>query len=219
MAKRKPIAIAVEQGSEAWHEERFGRLTASRFELLMRRTEAAWRELAEGLEVRKSFSNAATEWGNQYEPQARLELGFWLLADIELCGLVIDAELDYVGCSPDGFIPTLNAGVEIKCPYRSDNHLTARYSMPLKHVPQVQGQLMVTGWDAVYFASFDPRQPIADQLFIHRIPRNEVYITELRRTCVEFWAFFKGDRSMPAAQAAGIISGRTKTNVLTEEYF
>ena len=46
-------------------------------------------------------------------------------------------------------------------------------------MPQVQGQLWITGRAWIDFVSFDPRMPKEFQVYIERIERDDAYIATL----------------------------------------
>jgi len=88
---------------------------------------------------------------------------------------------DYAGCSPDAEVVGESALVEMKCPYNTDIH-TKRLlyktidefkSSEWKEYCQCQCQMKITGADACYFCSFDPRKSyMAQQMKIIKIKAN-----------------------------------------------
>jgi len=97
--------------------------------------------------------NAAMQRGTELEPQAR-EYYSLIAGPVEEVGFCLHDEYDF-GCSPDGLVG--DGIVEIKCPmpwthveYLRDG------AMPAKYMPQVQGQLLVTGRPWCDFISFHP---------------------------------------------------------------
>ncbi len=178
------------QGSELWLQARLGHVTASRFKDVLAKIksgEAASRRnykaqlVVERLtgQIQESYKNAAMEWGTATEPQARNAYEFLHDCTVVQTGFTKHPSLEWVGCSVDGLIGT-DGGIEIKCPYQSAVHLdTLLNGMPAEHTAQVQGAMWITDrqwWD---FVSFDPRMPANLQLYVQRVPRNEVYIAEL----------------------------------------
>ncbi|HEY1122247.1 MAG TPA: YqaJ viral recombinase family protein [Haloferula sp.] len=170
----------MEQRSEQWFRARAGRPTASQFSRIITATgkdSEQWPELARDLTVEcvkpqastGFFGSAATEHGEELEPEARLEfervmempvtqVGFVSRTHVRLDGEEVDG---IAGCSPDGLIyrgGELVAGLEIKCPksdfihggYLIDEELPAQYR------PQVHGSMAVTGLSYWYFMSYCP---------------------------------------------------------------
>jgi hypothetical protein len=64
------------------------------------------------------------------------------------------------GCTPDRLIFGRNEAVEIKCPARHWTHIGYIAEGPGdKYKPQVQGQLMICGFDIVHFWAWHPKLP------------------------------------------------------------
>jgi hypothetical protein len=89
------------------------------------------------------------------------------------------------GSSPDGAVNAEQEGkydglIEIKCPIETThtNTLMSK-SVPSKYIPQMQWQLACTGASWVDFVSYNPNFPPELQLFIARVDRNQIYISEL----------------------------------------
>ncbi len=187
-----------DQGTQEWLIERAGKVTASRFKDVLAKIktgEAATRrnyrmqivtERLTGLPT-ESFQNGAMQWGKDQEATARLayekKSGALVIEHGFLTHLTIDA-----GCSPDGLIGD-DGGIEIKCPFNSMIHVeTVLGGMPSEHMPQVQGAMWITGRQWCDFVSFDPRLPENLRLYVQRIPRDEVFISNLESEVVKFLA-------------------------------
>jgi hypothetical protein len=90
---------------------------------------------------------------------------------------------DHAGGSPDRFLTTIDAGLEIKCPLKSVKQvkylkLTDQYDL-LAHFPefywQCQSNLLFTGKAKWYFATFCPKMKVAK----HKLQIIEVFpVTE-----------------------------------------
>lgn len=176
------------QGSPEWFAARCGRATASRFADLLatiKTGEAASRrnyraqlvcERLTGVPA-ESFESAAMKWGTENEPFARMAYEAQTGQIVEETGFIPHPEL-MAGASPDGLIGD-DGGVEIKAPNTAQHIDTLLKGMPPEHIPQIQGCMWLTGrlwWD---FVSFDPRLPEKLQLYVQRIPRDDVYIAKL----------------------------------------
>ena len=88
--------------------------------------------------------------------------------------------------SPDGLIPDLKKGLEIKCPKMS-THI--RYllegGVPSEYVIQVQANLWVTGYETWDFVSYCPeyqRQP----LYIFTAHRDQALMTAFNKLIPQF---------------------------------
>lgn len=168
------------QGSPEWHAARAGRVTASRIADLMAKTKTGWGAsranymaelVAERLTgtVAESFTNAAMEWGTQYEPEARSAYSFMRDLEVTPVGFVIHPSIEMAGASPDGLVGT-DGLVEIKCP-KTATHIETLLEgdVPEKYLKQMQFQMLCTGRAWCDFVSYDPRLPGRMQLFVRRV--------------------------------------------------
>lgn len=184
------------QGSEEWFAARCGHATASRFKDILAKIksgEAASRRnyraqlVAERMTGKpaESFSNAAMEWGTAQEPYARMQYEALRGALVEETGFIHHQTIEFCGASPDGLVGA-DGLVEFKCPNTATHIETVLSGMSPDHMPQVQGQLWITGRQWCDFVSFDPRMPENLQVFIHRVERDDAYIKALEVAVVEF---------------------------------
>lgn len=193
--------IECTQGSEAWHQLRSGRCTASRFaEARSKLSRAskngsagdpsgdaltyAWSvaiERINGKSIDLQFATPAMKRGTDLEPHARLayELQTGLLASES--GIAI-TDCDKFAYSSDGLVGD-DGLIEIKCP-ASPQKIGAIWSNPeeadAEYIDQIQGGMLVTGrkWcDLVVYCPW--LESVGKDLFIKRIKRDEEYITAL----------------------------------------
>lgn len=189
--------------------KRIGRVTASRFKDVMSEprtkkardagelSESAMTYLGELLAERitgrradKFVGNAATTWGNDFEPHARAVYAEYTGNAVTVPDFQQWAGNDSVGCSPDGFVSS-RGGLEIKCPHSPKEHLKTWFSrqLPPQYIAQVQGSMWVTEREWWDFVSFDPRYEETGQaLVILRVKRSEEFIGLLERACLRFLA-------------------------------
>jgi len=137
----------LEQGSPEWLKARLGYFSGSQVGLLMksgrakdqvfsdtamgyifevagkRRILPAFLDDEEGwmeYTSRTQLSGRAIQWGKDFEPYARQEYEQRNDCEVNECGFVIDAEIEYFGDSPDGIISNDKGqpigALEIKCP-------------------------------------------------------------------------------------------------------
>lgn len=185
------LQLDVEQGSEAWFEARRGIPTASNFKRILtaggRRSDSAPQYLREL--VREYHNGRAPPETNQWmargielEPEARAVYAEITGASVAQTGLVYLDDARLVAASPDGLIGA-HGLLEIKCPM-TETHLNYLDSarVPAAHVPQVQGQLWVTGRQWCDFFSYHPG--CAPCLI--RVHRDEAYIGKLRAAVLMF---------------------------------
>lgn len=160
------ITLDCEQGSEEWLAARLGIPTATGFENIVtatgKKSASYIKYMAELIEESilgggDTFKSGFMERGNQLEPQARAAYEFLTGNDVIQVGGVYLNEDREVMVSPDGLIPELKKGLEIKCPKMS-THI--RYllegGLPSEYVIQVQANLWVTGYETWDFVSYCP---------------------------------------------------------------
>lgn len=187
----------MEQGSEAWLLARAGKVTASRVADLMARTKTGYgasraNYLAELVAERLTgqpaarFLNDAMRWGTDQESNARAAYAFAYGVEIEETGLVMHPRIADFGASPDGLVGTEGL-IEIKCP-NTATHIDTLLSkaVPQKYVLQMQTQMACTGRGWCDFISYDPRMPAEMQMWVQRVPRDDVLIGEIEAETVKF---------------------------------
>lgn len=186
------------QRTEAWHADRAGKFTGSKFVDLVARNKktgeklASWDKLIwqvvtermtgvqeEGLD---SFS---LRWGREVEPFAReayeLETGLMVVES----AFVNHQNYPFAGCSPDGLVGK-DGGVEMKSPKDSSIHLSRFITgIPDEIKPQVQGFLWVCERDWCDFVSYDPRQKDRFRLLRIRAHRDEALIKLIEESVLE----------------------------------
>lgn len=197
------VELKLEQGSQEWLRSRIGIASGSRFKDILTEpkskadkeagklsttAETYLYELASMIltDEAPSFSSAATDWGHEHEPQARMEYELETWNTVEETGMFLH-DSRKIGASPDGLVGD-DGMIEIKCPFNSVNHVRTVVSgeMPKEHMPQVQGNLWLNGRQWCDFISFDPRISSTGRLFVRRIERDEKYIENLERRVLAF---------------------------------
>lgn len=189
-----------EQRTDGWHQDRCGRVTASRFcdviavgktgKPLKARDDYLMRIVTERLTGQPSDSvdSFAMQWGRDAEPFARAAFEAETGLIVQESGFIRHPSLEWVGCSPDGLVGA-DAGYESKCPKDSRVHLgTIRDGMPEEHKAQVQGCMWVTGRKSWHFVSFDPRMPDDLRLYHEIVQRDEKFIAHLEAEIIKFLA-------------------------------
>lgn len=126
--------------------------------------------------------------GKEWEQEAKDFYTFMTGYDVIDVAFVRHPHLQFVGCSPDGFIGA-DGGVEIKCTYKLDVLDKVRqHGLQAMHKPQVQANLWITGrrwWDyAVYYRSYNTTDC---GISIHRILPDKEYHAKLSAACHVFW--------------------------------
>jgi len=189
----------MDQGSEEWFTIRIGKVTASRVADVIAKTKTGYSAsrdnymaqlICERLTGQKgeSFTNAAMQHGTDTEPFARA--AYEALKDVlvDEVGFVPHPTIEMAGASPDGLVGE-DGLLEIKAP-QTNTHIETllSQSVPGKYNTQMQFQMACTGRKWCDFVSFDNRLPKELQLFVRRVPRDEVFIRLIEAEIVQFLA-------------------------------
>ncbi|HBE41226.1 MAG TPA: hypothetical protein DDW27_08490 [Bacteroidales bacterium] len=159
------IKLNIDQGSEAWHEARTGRVTSTRFAaLIMDATTVGYKNLVKDIvceiitgKQEEGFSNKLMEEAKEMEPVARAAFEQIMEVDVSEVGFIIPDEdnrfHEWIGDSPDGAFD--NSCLEIKCPLARTHldYITAN-KLPSEYRAQVQAHLFVGGFEKCYFMSY-----------------------------------------------------------------
>ncbi|HUD74947.1 MAG TPA: YqaJ viral recombinase family protein [Terracidiphilus sp.] len=184
---------------EAWKMSRLGRATASRVKDVIAETKkgpstSRRKYLIELLAERltgmpaKQFVSEAMLWGNSTEPQARAAYEQSTGKTVEQVWFIDHPTIPMSGASPDGLVGD-DGLLEIKCG-ETATHLTFLLEKKINpdHVTQMQWQMATTGRKWCDYASFDPRLPVALQLSVVRVPRDDAAIEAMEKAVIEFLA-------------------------------
>lgn len=189
--------LDLQQGSPEWIAARVGSLGASRVAEALAKTKTGWGAsranlLAELVAERLTgaaaagFTNAAMQWGNDKEPEARSAYEFMADVDVALVGIVRHPSIAGTHASPDGLVGD-DGLVEIKCP-NTATHIETLLSqkVPAKYVTQMLWQMACTGRRWCDFVSYDPRMPEAMRLFVRRVERDDAAVAQLEADVTAF---------------------------------
>jgi putative phage-type endonuclease len=184
--------VSLEQGSADWLVWRNKGLGSSDASHIMGGTRwsnpHALREQKLGRAV--VLVNEAMAHGTRYEPEARR-----LFCDLSgltfLPACVLHDQYDWLRASLDGLSEDRTTALEIKCPFRPENHARTVSSgeVPYYYVPQVQHQLLCTGLPRMIFVSYSPdaRFDPADRLVAVPVEADPAYQQEYLVKAKEFW--------------------------------
>ena len=107
----------------------------------------------------ETHQSSAMARGVEMETEAKALFSMIKGADVEEVGLCYPDEDKRYLCSPDGILAS-SQGLEIKCPLL---HTQVKYlldnKLPTDYVQQVQGSMLVTGFQSWYFMSYYPGMP------------------------------------------------------------
>ncbi|MGE3608033.1 MAG: lambda exonuclease family protein [Bacteriovoracaceae bacterium] len=152
----------VEQGSDEWKTPKLGVISGSNiYKVLAKKgteTRAGYlMDLVGQIATRRfdEINGKALEHGTVNEPAARAAYEFETGHKVEQTGFIY-CEERRIGVSPDGLIPSINKGLEIKNPFTSRVH--ADFICNDKVKPEYQLQVMfslyVTGFETWDFCSY-----------------------------------------------------------------
>ena len=187
------ITLDCEQGSEEWLAARLGIPTATGIKNIVTQSgqkSSGWVSylaelIAESIEGGSDgFKSNDMQRGNELEPRARMAYEFETGNDVvQVGGVYLNADKDLM-VSPDGLIPNLKKGLEIKGPnMKTHIKYLLEGGVPVEYVIQVQAALWVTGYETWDFISYCPeyqkqplylytaeRDPVLMQAFDEHIP-------------------------------------------------
>jgi putative phage-type endonuclease len=180
--------------------ERAGRLTASVFASAIGigydSRQKLWRQLT-GREERFA-GNVATQWGSDNEHYA---IAAYEVATGEIVeaaggkqGFVLLATHDWLGCTPDGYVGN-DIVVEAKCPAS----MTLYGKVPGHYMPQVQGQMFITGRKLAHFICWTP-----DGFEVWEVPFSDEYWDVCIVALSEFYGYWQSDQ-VPKRQKKPIL--------------
>ena len=190
------ITLDCEQGSEEWLKARLGIPTATGFGNIVtatgKKSSGQIKYMAELIEEiilglqDNTFKSNFMERGNQLEPLARSAYEFITGNNVIQVGGVYLDEHKEVMVSPDGLIPELKKGLELKCPKMS-THI--RYllegGVPAEYIVQVQANLWVTGYDTWDFVSYCPEYQ-KQTIYLYTAKRDEVLMKAFDKLIPQF---------------------------------
>ena len=187
----------MDQGSDQWFAARIGKVTASRVADVLAKTKSGYSTsrdnymaqlVCERLTGQREefFTSAAMQHGTDTEPLARAAYESLKDVLVDEVGFVPHPSIIMAGASPDGLVGD-NGLLEIKCP-NTATHIDTLLSqtVPGKYNTQMQFQMACTDREWCDFVSFDNRLPEELQLFVKRVPRDNMYIKLMEDEIVKF---------------------------------
>lgn len=180
---------------------RLGRITGSQFHRVTRgRGGNGWSQTAEtylyeligewltGEPASNFTGNAATVWGERYEPEAIAEYQRRTRRAVARRNeFQLAKNFQLVGCTPDGI--NRQRGIEVKCPFNFKNHLRTviTQEVPDEYRDQVNGHMLCTGRNYCDFISYDPRIQRPDlRIVVLTIERDRNALEELADRLYDF---------------------------------
>lgn len=110
-------------------------------------------------ELPEQMSFKQCDWGNEHEDSARALFELELGLDVEVPAFIYKDDSKRFGISPDGLIVGRKVGLELKCPFTTKVFIEFATCDKIKkeYIEQCQYSMWVTGYEAWYFANYDPR--------------------------------------------------------------
>jgi putative phage-type endonuclease len=191
--------LEIKQGTDAWHQARLGKVTASKVADVMAKTksgpsasrtnymmELLCQRLTGARE--EGYQNAAMQRGTNLEPIARIAYEAAEGVLVDQVGFVIHPSIPEFGASPDGLVGK-DGLIEIKCPNTAQHVDFLRTGRPDgKYIWQMQAQIACAERDWCDFVSYDDRLPEALQYKRVRIMRDSAKIAEMETEIRAFLA-------------------------------
>lgn len=199
------ITLDCEQGTEEWLTARLGIPTATGIENIVtptgKKSSSQIKYMSELIEESilglqdSGYKSAFMERGNQLEPLARSAYEFLTGNAVNQVGGVYLNEKKELLVSPDGLIPELKKGLEIKCPKMSTHiQYIINGGVPSEYIIQVQANLWVTGYKTWDFVSYCPeyyKQPF----YLFTAQRDPILMKAFDKLIPEFIKTLKAYKS------------------------
>lgn len=162
------------QGSESWFQVKLGVASASNAYKLVAKVDSDTRasymaqlvaQVCTG--IYEEINAKALEWGNTHEDAARSSYEFSTDSLVVEVPFVFKDESCRAGSSPDGLVG-LDKGLELKCPFNSENYVKFLTSDAIKSEWKWQNQfnMWVTDAGTWDFGQYDPRMKAKPLHFI-----------------------------------------------------
>jgi putative phage-type endonuclease len=184
------------QGTESWHQDRLGKVTASRVSDVMAKTKSGYSTsrtnymaqlVCERMTGQREdgFTSAAMNWGTEHELLARALYELTTGNTVTEVGFIDHPEIEMAGASPDGTVGLFGL-VEIKCP-NTATHIETLLTRQIdaKYIAQMQFQMACTGRQWCDFVSYDPR--IGElELCVIRVDFDPEFVTNMETEIRQF---------------------------------
>jgi len=169
----------IEQGSEAWHQIRWGKVGGVLAKSLLGKPETLINHIGschlEPFYVEdEGYVNADMQRGKDLEPQARAEMSKYIGVELLPVGWLQSTVIPILGISPDGVTADLTISCEIKCPDKS-KHAATLYGgiIPDDNIDQCLHAFTVNPLlEKCYFGSYRPE--CEHPLFVRCLTRESI---------------------------------------------
>ncbi len=183
----------MEQGTEEWRKARMGMPSASRLDAILAEGKggamaATYEDYLYEVVLERitgipyeQYHSVYMDDGKDNEDLARTEYEARFGVMVELHPGKESKIIPGFWASPDGLLPSLKKGMEIKCK-KSKNHMKAimRGLVERPHILQMTGNLLVFDeFDAWDYVSFDPSFPENLRMWVRTFPKEELPIAQV----------------------------------------
>jgi predicted phage-related endonuclease len=188
----------IAEGTAEWVKARIGMLTGSRMADAMdyrkdkqpgaRRVKLLKDLLAERLTgyAVDHYVSPAMQWGLDHEDEGKAAFEAATGEIIVPAGFSHHPHIDFFGATPDGLLD--EGGIfELKCPTTATHidYLLGQV-VPEEYRPQMIAGMLCTGRQWGMFASFDPRMPPKQRLFVRRFDPTPEQFSAVESAAVSF---------------------------------
>lgn len=155
-------------------------------------------------------SNKFMDHGHAYEAECRRNIEF--MHDVEAYepGFLVHPEVPILACTPDYALVGRSVTGEIKCPYYLHNHVKLMLGVRHheKYWLQVQGQLLVSGAEELWFSSYHPDQPEETRMTLEFVKPDQNLHERMLEACNVIADMLKSGRRFgakpPSSGASGV---------------
>lgn len=137
--------------------------------------------------IPEEMSFKQCEWGKENEDNARAYFEFETGLKVDEVAFIYRDDVKRFGISPDGLISGKKIGLELKCPFTTKVFVEFATCDKIKkeYIEQCQYSMWVTGYDAWYFANYDPR--LKNKKLHHVLmERDQTYMDKYDKAKVDF---------------------------------
>jgi len=187
------------QGTEEWFQERSGKITSSKFDVLKTKGTKigrfgagaltyAYELISDDLEAEREegYDGANTQYGTETESVAIDRYETRTFTKVEKCGFIPYGSR--AGGSPDGLVGE-DGIIEVKCRVATHIHTAVLVTkeVPASNYYQCQGNLLVTGRKWCDFISYcENMKDEKQQLVVVRVYRDEPLLDQLKKDIYDF---------------------------------
>lgn len=172
----------VTQGTDEWKELRLNCVGGSNFHKLLGKDETMYKyvdELKNPSDDGYNFSNASTDWGNEYEHEARTVYNVKYKSNVAEVGAISNSEYKHFTLSPDGIVyddDKIVGAIEIKC---RSSKLFEEFRKKRKIKKPARSQciayfIAIPTLEYVDYVEYDPRQRYNKNMEVVRLNRSEI---------------------------------------------